>query len=116
MSSVNTATREHVAAEIRAAAARQRVTQRWVAKQIGMSQQALSRRWTGEHPFDLDELEAVAALLGLTWQDIFPPGAVPAMAPSVVTLSDKRPPAGRKSAAKRRDTVYSFRVSAKYAA
>lgn len=77
MSSATTAEREpyaqSVAAEVRAAAARRRVTQASIARQLGMSQQALSRRWTGELAFDVNELFQVADILGIPLGDLLPP-------------------------------------------
>jgi len=43
--------------------ARRSMTQRALAASLGMTQQALSRRLSGEVPFDVDELGRVAALL-----------------------------------------------------
>lgn len=57
--------RGRVAAEVRAVAARKRVYQRDIAKRLGMSQPALSRRWNGEIPFDVEELDAIAAFLNV---------------------------------------------------
>lgn len=51
------------AAEVRAELARQRKTSQALAKALGISPQAMSRRTTGDLPFDLDELEAAAAFL-----------------------------------------------------
>jgi len=97
MTSVPTAERETiaqaVAAEIRALAARKRIKQSAVARAIGMSQQALSRRWTGDLPFDLYELEAVASVLGVSVPELIPPtpvGAVPQLQ-SVITEPVRRP-------------------------
>lgn len=55
-----------IAAEIRAVAARKQVTQITIAKAIGMSQPALSRRWVGEIPYDLATLEAVLKFLDVS--------------------------------------------------
>ncbi len=54
-----------VAASVRAEMARRRVTQSDVAKALGMKQTAVSRRLTGQVPFDVNELTAVAAFLGV---------------------------------------------------
>jgi transcriptional regulator with XRE-family HTH domain len=54
---------QSVAAEVRAEMARQRIPQRAIATAMGLSQQAASRRLTGEVPFDTQELEAIAAHL-----------------------------------------------------
>lgn len=55
-----------VAANVRAEIARRRIRQVDVAASLGMSQQALSRRLTGEVAFDVGELHEVAALLETT--------------------------------------------------
>ena len=114
MTSVPTAERETiaqaVAAEIRALAARKRIKQSAVARAIGMSQQALSRRWTGDLPFDLYELEAVASVLGVSVPELIPPtpvGAVPQLQ-SVITEPVRRPT--------RRNTVYNSPVPGRIAA
>lgn len=73
MSSTTTATREAVAAEVRAVAARKRVAQKAIASVLGISQQAMSRRWTGQLAFDVDELAVVADYLGIDWHDLLPP-------------------------------------------
>lgn len=56
---------ERVAAEVRAELARQRVSQETFSQRIGMSQSTLSRRLTGEIPFDTTELARVAEALGV---------------------------------------------------
>lgn len=56
---------ERVAAEVRAEMARQRRTQGDIAAALGWSQQFLSRRLTGDQPFALDEIEALASELGV---------------------------------------------------
>jgi transcriptional regulator with XRE-family HTH domain len=53
-----------VAAEVRATMARRRIKQKDLAAAMNMSPQAISRRLSGELPFDLDELAHVARLLG----------------------------------------------------
>lgn len=55
-----------VAANIRAEIARQRVSQRMLAEGLGMSPAALSNRLTGMTPIDVNELDAIADLLGVT--------------------------------------------------
>jgi cytochrome c556 len=52
-----------VAGEVRAEMARQNVRGTWMAKQMGMTQSAWSRRVTGDLPFDVDQLDRVAGLL-----------------------------------------------------
>jgi len=53
------------AAEIRAELARQDITQDDLAHRVGMSPSALSRRLAGLQPFELQELEGIAAALGV---------------------------------------------------
>lgn len=48
---------------VRAEMARQRLPQIALAKHLGLSQAAVSRRLNGQTPFDVNELVAVAALL-----------------------------------------------------
>ena len=55
-----------VAANIRAEAARHRLTQTELARALGMSQVAVSDRHRGRTPWTLNEIEAVAQLLGTT--------------------------------------------------
>ena len=55
----------HVAANIRAEIARQRVSQRTLADRLGMSPAALSNRLTGMTPIDVNELSAIADVLGV---------------------------------------------------
>ena len=45
--------------------ARQRVTQETLARELGLSQTAISRRLTARLPFTVDELAVVARLLRL---------------------------------------------------
>lgn len=52
-----------VAAEVRAELGRQRRSGSWLARELGVAQSAMSRRLTGELPFDVDELEAISAAL-----------------------------------------------------
>lgn len=62
----------YVAGEIRAHAARKGFSGRQLAFQLGKSQPWMSRRLTGEVPFDVEELDAVAAILGVAPRDLFP--------------------------------------------
>ena len=63
-----------VAAEVRAELARQRVSQEALCARIGMSQSTLSRRITGEHPFDTSELAEIAEVLGVPVSRFIPDG------------------------------------------
>lgn len=56
--------------------ARRRMSAAELARRAGMKQPYLSRRMTGEIAFDLDDIEAIAAALGVTVQDlIYPQGS-----------------------------------------
>ncbi len=61
-----------VATEVRAAAARHMVSQTQIAEALGLSQMTISRRFTGYTPFDIEELEAMARLLGCEVVDFLP--------------------------------------------
>lgn len=61
-----------LAAEVRAACARKRITQVKLARAMGMSQPALSRRWVGELPFDTDQLFKIAKLIDVSVMDLLP--------------------------------------------
>lgn len=55
--------------------ARQRMSASKLAPQVGMTQSALSRRLTGDVPFDVDELVAIAVVLDVPPARFFPRGA-----------------------------------------
>ena len=55
--------RQEVAASVRAYLARKRMSVREAARRLGIGQTALHRRVTGEIPFDVGEIVALAALL-----------------------------------------------------
>lgn len=59
-------TRERIAAEVRAELARQQRTTTEVAESAGMVTSTLIRKMQARYPFDTDELERVAAVLGVT--------------------------------------------------
>ena len=63
---------ELVAAEVRAQAARKRITGAKLAAALDMSAMSMSRRITGRQPFDIDELADVARVLGVRVQDLLP--------------------------------------------
>ncbi len=62
-----------VSTEIRADMARSRVTQADLAKRLGVSQPAVSRRLNGELPWDLDQLESICALFDAPLGRYLPP-------------------------------------------
>lgn len=65
--------RERVAEELRVLLARRRLTATELARKLGRSQTWIWRRLTGETAFDLNDLEAIAATLGVTVADLLPP-------------------------------------------
>lgn len=61
-----------MAEEIRALMARRRISGVALAVKIDRSQSYVSRRLTGDVAFDLDDLERIAAVLGVTPTDLLP--------------------------------------------
>lgn len=61
-----------VAAEIRAQIARKGLSGRQLAFRLGKSQPWMSRRLTGDVAFDVNELDQIAAVLGVSARDFFP--------------------------------------------
>jgi transcriptional regulator with XRE-family HTH domain len=55
----------HVAAEIRAEMARRRMTQRELGEILDLPQSSISKRLQGQTPFNVAELEKVAAALNV---------------------------------------------------
>lgn len=49
------------------------VSQTRLAEALGMSQSSVSRRLTGEAPFDVNELGAIAEVLGVELADLLAP-------------------------------------------
>lgn len=66
------ATAQRVAAEVRAALARQRKPHRFVGEVLGLSSTAVSRRLRGETVFDVEELAKLATALGVTLASFMP--------------------------------------------
>ncbi|GGK89547.1 hypothetical protein GCM10012284_24340 [Mangrovihabitans endophyticus] len=64
--------REHVAEEIRVLLARKRMSGSELARRTGIKQSTMSRRMTGETAFDMDDLEAIAAVLEVEVADLLP--------------------------------------------
>ena len=58
-------TAELTAGAVRAELARRRISGRAMARALGWSHGTTSRRLSGSSPFDIDELAAVAAFLGV---------------------------------------------------
>lgn len=65
--------RERVAEELRALLARRKVTPTELGRKLGRSQTWVWRRLEGEVAFDLNDLEAIADVLGVAVAELFPP-------------------------------------------
>jgi transcriptional regulator with XRE-family HTH domain len=63
--------REHVAEEIRVLLARRKMSGAELARRTGIKQSTMSRRMTGETAFDMDDIEAIAAVLQIDVGDLF---------------------------------------------
>lgn len=61
-----------VAAEVRAELGRQNVSGTGLARMMGVSQALVSRRLTGEVPFDVAELSRIAEILGVPVSTFMP--------------------------------------------
>jgi transcriptional regulator with XRE-family HTH domain len=72
VTSQGTPLRARVAEEIRALMGRRRMSGAALARGIGENQQYVSRRLTGEVPFDIDDLEKIAALLDTSVTALLP--------------------------------------------
>lgn len=64
-------TNEDVAAKVRGLAAEQRVNQAQVALALTLSPMAVSRRFSGQTPFEPEELIRLSALLGVSVSQFF---------------------------------------------
>jgi transcriptional regulator with XRE-family HTH domain len=77
---METATRAHlrhlVAEEVSAYLGRRRMSGAKLARAIDRSEMYVSRRLRGETAFDLDDLERIADVLGVTVTDLLPPAKV----------------------------------------
>ena len=69
---VATPMRELVAEEIRALLGRRKMSASELARRMGVSQKYMSRRITGETAFDVDDLNAIAAVLGVEVATLIP--------------------------------------------
>lgn len=65
-----TSLNQTVAANVRAEMARRHHSQNSLAVLIGMRQQALSRRLSGQTAFTIDEIAAIAAILNVRITDL----------------------------------------------
>lgn len=64
------ASRDRIAACVRAEVARRKVPQRDIAARLGITQQAVSRRLSGHVPFAAHELADLADLLDVSVSDL----------------------------------------------
>lgn len=69
---------EAVASEVRAALGRYRKTQADLAEVLGVTSATAGRRLSGEQPFDVLELAAICAWLGVPIEQLAPSGPVAA--------------------------------------
>lgn len=67
------ATQNDVANEVRAHLARRRLSARQAAFRLGWTQAYISRRMTGDAPFDVADLDQLARLLDVDMSDFLPP-------------------------------------------
>ncbi|HET6870897.1 MAG TPA: helix-turn-helix domain-containing protein [Solirubrobacteraceae bacterium] len=63
---------ELTAETVRVELARRRISGRKMARALGWSYTTTARRLSGEYPFDIDELAAVAAFLGIPTAALLP--------------------------------------------
>jgi len=63
---------ERVAANVRAEAARLKLSQRHIADVLGISQSSANRRYLGVTPLDVEELYALAASFGMPVSHLLP--------------------------------------------
>lgn len=90
---------DRVAEEIRAQMGRKRMTQAAMAKALGVSQAWVSYRLVGKQPIDLNDLEAIARVLGVAVAELFPVDVrqsdrtIQGNSPMPDRPTDNRPPA-----------------------
>ena len=66
-------TRDVVAANVRAEAARAGFNQVRLGQMLGISQPSINKRWTGKRPWQLEELDSLASALGVSVIDLVTP-------------------------------------------
>ena len=66
-------TRDVVAANVRAEAARAGFNQVRLGQILGISQPSVNKRWTGKRPWQLEELDSLATALGVSVVDLVTP-------------------------------------------
>jgi transcriptional regulator with XRE-family HTH domain len=89
--------RERTAEEVRVALARKRMSASQLARLMKKSQAYVWRRLSGETAFDVDDLEAIGAILEVEPTDLLPQaahssvGSKPPYVPGAVRPPDRRP-------------------------
>ena len=66
-------TRDIVASNVRAEAARMGYNQVRLGQMLGISQPSINKRWTGKRPWQLEELDSLASALGVSVADLVTP-------------------------------------------
>lgn len=66
-------TRDVVAANVRAEASRLGYNQVRLGRTLGISQGAITKRWRGARPWQLEELDSLATVLGVSVADLVTP-------------------------------------------
>ena len=66
-------TRDIVASNVRAEAARMGYNQVRLGQMLGISQPSINKRWTGKRPWQLEELDSLATALGVSVADLVTP-------------------------------------------
>lgn len=126
--------REVAAEEIRALLARRRMSHAELARRTGLKRSTISRRMTGETALDLDDLEAIAEVLGVEPVELLGLAEkaggeltgsyvkVPERTPSTAVTStnrptdrptDNRPSGGPRSGGRRPERVFRQPIAAR---
>lgn len=66
-------TRDIVTATVRAEAARLGYNQVRLGQMLGITQSSVNKRWTGKRPWQLEELDSLATVLGISVADLVTP-------------------------------------------
>jgi len=90
----------HVAEEIRALMGRREINKTELARRLGVSDMWVGRRLRRQLPFDLDDLQKIATVLGVTVSDLLPRNSVWKAAPGlgervIATIGEDRKPSVR---------------------
>ena len=66
-------TRDIVTATVRAEAARLGYNQVRLGQMLGITQSSVNKRWTGKRPWQLEELDSLVTVLGISVADLVTP-------------------------------------------